>query len=55
MCPVFGSQAFAVMEQLRTHCASEISDMERTMGCQEELLTALKHAYPEQVSVSSSA
>lgn len=43
-------QAFSVMEQLRTHCATEISDLERLVGSQQELLDALNRTYPEQVT-----
>ena len=42
-------QAFSVMEQLRTHCATEISELERMVGSQQELLAALHKTYPEQV------
>ncbi|XP_028273957.1 sperm-associated antigen 5 [Parambassis ranga] len=37
------------MEELRTHCASEISALERSAGSQQELLAALQQTYPEQV------
>lgn len=37
------------MEQLRTHCATEISQLERIVGSQEELFAALNQTYPELV------
>ncbi|KAG7221829.1 hypothetical protein INR49_017005, partial [Caranx melampygus] len=40
--------AFNAMEQLRTHCASEMSALEKSVGSQQELLAALNQAYPEQ-------
>lgn len=43
-------QAFSAMEQLRTHCATEISQLERIVGSQEELFAALNHTYPELVT-----
>ena len=49
MCLVVRSQAFSAMEQLRTHCAAEISTLEKSVGSQQELLTALNQTYPEQV------
>uniref|UniRef100_A0A3P8T1N9 Sperm associated antigen 5 n=1 Tax=Amphiprion percula TaxID=161767 RepID=A0A3P8T1N9_AMPPE len=42
-------QTFSAMDQLRTHCATEISALEKSVGCQQELLTALNQTYPEQV------
>lgn len=42
-------QAFSAMEQLRTHCATEISELERMVGSQQELSAALDKTYPEQV------
>ncbi|KAK5865625.1 hypothetical protein PBY51_019879 [Eleginops maclovinus] len=44
--------AFSAMEQLRTHCASEISELERMVGSQQELLAALNQTYPEQVALN---
>ncbi|XP_051241326.1 sperm-associated antigen 5 [Dicentrarchus labrax] len=44
--------AFSAMEQLRTHCATEISDLERIVGPQQELLAALERTYPEQVALN---
>ncbi|XP_070846965.1 sperm-associated antigen 5 [Chaetodon trifascialis] len=44
--------AFSAMEQLRTHCAKEISELERIVGSQEELLAALDRTYPEQVALN---
>uniref|UniRef100_A0A671WN76 Uncharacterized LOC115592271 n=1 Tax=Sparus aurata TaxID=8175 RepID=A0A671WN76_SPAAU len=43
------SHAFSAMEQLRTHCATEISQLERIVGSQEELFAALNQTYPELV------
>ncbi|KAK1886504.1 Sperm-associated antigen 5 [Dissostichus eleginoides] len=44
--------AFSVMEQLRTHCSSEISELERVVGSQQELSAALHQTYPEQVALN---
>ncbi|XP_029950662.1 sperm-associated antigen 5 [Salarias fasciatus] len=44
--------AFSAMDQLRTHCAAEISELEKSVGSQQELLVALKQIYPEQVSLN---
>ncbi|KAM4585425.1 sperm-associated antigen 5 [Odontesthes bonariensis] len=44
--------AFSAMEQLRTHCAAEISTLEKCVGSQQELLTALNQTYPEQVGLN---
>ncbi|XP_076585034.1 sperm-associated antigen 5 [Chaetodon auriga] len=44
--------AFSAMEQLRTHCATEISELERIVGSQQELLAALDRTYPEQVALN---
>uniref|UniRef100_A0A672HID1 Sperm associated antigen 5 n=1 Tax=Salarias fasciatus TaxID=181472 RepID=A0A672HID1_SALFA len=49
------SQAFSAMDQLRTHCAAEISELEKSVGSQQELLVALKQIYPEQVQTKISA
>lgn len=49
VCLVVCFQAFSAMEQLRTHCATEISELERIVGSQKELLAALDQTYPEQV------
>lgn len=38
------------MEQLRTHCANEISELESTLGSQQELSAALNQAHPELVT-----
>ncbi|KAF7223591.1 sperm-associated antigen 5 isoform X2 [Nothobranchius furzeri] len=43
--------AFSVTEQLRRHCASEISALERSVGSQQELLAALNQTYPEQIKL----
>uniref|UniRef100_A0A8D3CJB6 Si:dkey-25o16.4 n=1 Tax=Scophthalmus maximus TaxID=52904 RepID=A0A8D3CJB6_SCOMX len=45
--------AFSAMEQLRTHCAAEMSELEKSVGSQQELLDALNQAYPEQVRTKS--
>ncbi|TWW58738.1 hypothetical protein D4764_06G0002680 [Takifugu flavidus] len=42
--------AFGVMEQLRTHCAKEISELERNLGSQQELSAALDQTHPELVT-----
>ncbi|XP_068583710.1 sperm-associated antigen 5 [Cebidichthys violaceus] len=44
--------AFSAMEQLRTHCATEISELERIVGSQRELSAALDQTYPEQVALN---
>ncbi|KAE8300277.1 hypothetical protein D5F01_LYC00414 [Larimichthys crocea] len=44
--------AFSVCEQLRTHSATEISELERIVGSQQELLAALNQTYPEQVALN---
>ncbi|XP_072241058.1 sperm-associated antigen 5 [Leuresthes tenuis] len=44
--------AFSAMEQLRTHCAAEISTLEKSVGSQQELLTALNQTHPEQVGLN---
>ncbi|XP_028314060.1 sperm-associated antigen 5 [Gouania willdenowi] len=46
--------AFNVMEQLRTHCAIEMSASEKSAESQQELLVALKQTYPQQVSLNKS-
>ncbi|XP_038134523.1 sperm-associated antigen 5 [Cyprinodon tularosa] len=43
--------AFCVMDQLRMHCASEISALEKCVGSQQELLAALNQVYPKQVAL----
>uniref|UniRef100_A0A3P9CUY0 Sperm associated antigen 5 n=1 Tax=Maylandia zebra TaxID=106582 RepID=A0A3P9CUY0_9CICH len=45
--------AFSAMEQLRTHCATEISLLEKSVGSQQELLATLKQSYPELVQITS--
>uniref|UniRef100_A0A3B4FVT3 Sperm associated antigen 5 n=1 Tax=Pundamilia nyererei TaxID=303518 RepID=A0A3B4FVT3_9CICH len=45
--------AFSAMEQLRTHCATEISLLEKSVGSQQELLAALNQSYPELVRITS--
>ncbi|KAM8879304.1 sperm-associated antigen 5 isoform 1-T2 [Spinachia spinachia] len=44
--------AISVMEQLRTHFATEISALERIVGSQQELSAALDKTYPEQVALN---
>ncbi|CAN9510300.1 unnamed protein product [Ophioblennius macclurei] len=44
--------AFSAMDQLRTHCATEISELKKSLVSQQELLVALKQVYPEQVSLN---
>ncbi|XP_068445557.1 sperm-associated antigen 5 [Clinocottus analis] len=44
--------AFSVMEQLRTHCTTEIIELERMLGSQQELSAALNQTYPEQVALN---
>ncbi|XP_040043655.2 sperm-associated antigen 5 [Gasterosteus aculeatus] len=44
--------AFSAMEQLRTHFATEISELERIVGSQQELSAALDQTYPEQVALN---
>ncbi|CAL8353351.1 unnamed protein product [Boreogadus saida] len=44
--------AFSVTEQLRVHCAQQISEMEQSVGCHQELMEALKKTYPEQVALN---
>uniref|UniRef100_A0A8C3FZJ9 Si:dkey-25o16.4 n=1 Tax=Cyclopterus lumpus TaxID=8103 RepID=A0A8C3FZJ9_CYCLU len=49
VCPVVCFQAFSAMDQLRTHCATEVIELERIVGSQQELSAALDQTYPEQV------
>lgn len=49
VCVVVCCQAFSAMEQLRKHCATEISHLEKSVGSQRELLAALNQSYPELV------
>ncbi|XP_030208117.1 sperm-associated antigen 5 [Gadus morhua] len=44
--------AFSVTEQLRAHCAQQISEMKQSVGCHQELMEALKKTYPEQVALN---
>ncbi|XP_056223916.1 sperm-associated antigen 5 [Seriola aureovittata] len=44
--------AFSAMDQLRTHCATEMSELEKSVGSQQELLAAVNQAYPEQVALN---
>uniref|UniRef100_A0A8C5D0S1 Sperm-associated antigen 5 n=1 Tax=Gadus morhua TaxID=8049 RepID=A0A8C5D0S1_GADMO len=48
-------QAFSVTEQLRAHCAQQISEMKQSVGCHQELMEALKKTYPEQVDACTPA
>eukprot|EP00064_Thunnus_orientalis_P008337 superscaffoldBa00000986_g8360 len=41
--------ALNTMEQLRRNCATEISELQKSVGSQQELLDALKTTYPEQL------
>lgn len=53
VCVVVCCQAFSAMEQLRTHCATEISLLEKSVGSQQELLATLNQSYPELVQITS--
>ncbi|XP_062244886.1 sperm-associated antigen 5 [Platichthys flesus] len=44
--------AFSAMEQLRTHCGTEMSELQKSLGSQQQLLAALNQAYPEQVALN---
>ncbi|KAM7009700.1 sperm-associated antigen 5 [Tautogolabrus adspersus] len=44
--------AFSAMQQLRTHSATEISELEKIVGSHQELLAALNQTYPEQVALN---
>lgn len=44
--------AFSAMTQLRTHCATEISELEKNLGSQQELLAAINQTCPEQVALN---
>ncbi|CAB1436418.1 unnamed protein product [Pleuronectes platessa] len=44
--------AFSAMEQLRTHCGTEMSELQKSLGSQHQLLAALNEAYPEQVALN---
>ncbi|KAK7930528.1 hypothetical protein WMY93_006923 [Mugilogobius chulae] len=44
--------AYSVMDQLRKHYSMEISELEKCVGSQEELLSALRKAHPEQVALN---
>ncbi|XP_034543735.1 sperm-associated antigen 5 [Notolabrus celidotus] len=44
--------AFSAIEELRTHCATAISDLENTVGSHQELLAALNQTFPEQVALN---
>ncbi|XP_072319745.1 uncharacterized protein [Eucyclogobius newberryi] len=44
--------ADSVMVQLRKHCSGEISELEKCVGSQQELLSALQRAHPEQVALN---
>lgn len=42
-------QAFSAVDQLRVYSATQISELEKSLGSQQELLDALNKTYPEQV------
>lgn len=42
-------QTLSAMDQLRAHCAKEISELERVVGSQQELSAALDQTYPQLV------
>ncbi|XP_061573810.1 sperm-associated antigen 5 [Cololabis saira] len=44
--------AFSAAEQLRSHCATNISALEESVGSQQELLAALTQTHPEQVALN---
>ncbi|XP_078138674.1 sperm-associated antigen 5 [Centroberyx gerrardi] len=44
--------AFSVIEQLKTHCAVQISGLEESVGSHQELMAALTKTYPEQVALN---
>ncbi|XP_055779452.1 sperm-associated antigen 5 [Salvelinus fontinalis] len=44
--------AFSVTEQLRTHCAVRISELEESVGSHQELMAALNKTYSEQVALN---
>lgn len=43
------SQTLSAMDQLRTHCAKDVSQLERVVGSQQELSAALHQTYPQLV------
>ena len=42
-------------EQLRVYCAQQISEMEQSVGCHQDLMGALNKSYPEQVETYTPA
>lgn len=42
-------QTLSAMDQLRAHCAKEISELDRAVGSQQELSAALDQTYPQLV------
>ena len=42
-------------EQLRVYCAQQISEMEQSVGCHQDLMGALNKTYPEQVDTCTPA
>lgn len=44
--------AFSVMDQLRKRCSTEICELEKCVGSQQELLSALNKTYPEQAALN---
>lgn len=49
MRPDHPPQTLSAMDQLRAHCAKEISELERVVGSQQELSAALDQTYPQLV------
>ncbi|KAM8843368.1 sperm-associated antigen 5 isoform 1-T2 [Synchiropus picturatus] len=43
--------AFSVVDQLRSHSAREIAELQKSVGSQEELLAALSTTYPDQAKL----
>ncbi|XP_017574107.1 sperm-associated antigen 5 isoform X2 [Pygocentrus nattereri] len=43
-----------VLEQLRAHHSAQVSDLQRSLGSQQELTTALTHTYPQLVELNRS-
>ncbi|KAM9314239.1 sperm-associated antigen 5 [Pholidichthys leucotaenia] len=44
--------ALSTMTQLRMHCATEISALERSVGSRQELMSALNQTFPELVALN---
>ncbi|XP_057698481.1 sperm-associated antigen 5 [Corythoichthys intestinalis] len=47
--------AFSTMEQLRTHCAHEMAELQRSVGSQRQLLAVLNGAFTEQVALNKTS